>query len=99
MPNELDPIVGEWYKNLDDEQTFEVVAVDEDEGTVEIQYFDGEIEEIDLESWYELNLESIEPPEDWSGPFDDLERDDLGYTDMSMHPDEWSNPLDELDRE
>ncbi len=99
MPNELDPIVGEWYKNLDDEQTFEVVAVDEDEGTVEIQYFDGEIEEIDLENWYELNLESIEPPEDWSGPFDDLERDDLGYTDMSMHPDEWSNPLDELDRE
>ncbi len=99
MPNELDPIVGEWYKNLDDEQTFEVVAVDEDEGTVEIQYFDGEIEEIDLENWYELNLEPIEPPEDWSGPFDDLERDDLGYTDMSMHPDEWSNPLDELDRD
>lgn len=99
MPNELDPIVGEWYKNLGDGQTFEVVAVDEDEGTVEIQYFDGEIEEIDLENWYELDLESIEPPEDWSGPFDDLERDDLGYTDMSMHPDEWSNPLDELDRE
>jgi len=26
-----------------------------------------------------LPIEAIEAPEDWSGPFDELEADDLGY--------------------
>lgn len=99
MATEHDPIVGNWYKDIDSDQTFEVVAVDEDEGTIEIQHFDGDVEELDLDTWYEMELEFIEPPEDWTGPYDDLERDDLGYTDMPLHPEDWSNPLDELDRE
>ena len=64
--SDLDPIVGNWYKNVEEEKEFEVVAVDEDAQTVEIQYFEGEVEEIDLDSWYELVLEPIEAPEDWS---------------------------------
>ncbi len=40
----LFPIVGCWYQaNLG--VTFEVVAVDEDDMTIEIQHFDGSIEE------------------------------------------------------
>jgi hypothetical protein len=39
------------------------------------------LEEIDLDAWYELPIESIEAPEDWSGPFDEMESDDLGYDD------------------
>jgi hypothetical protein len=27
----------------------------------------------------------IDPPEDWSAPFDDVEMDDLGYTDADLH--------------
>jgi len=77
--SDLDPIVGNWYKNVEEEKEFEVVAVDEDAQTVEIQYFEGEVEEIDLDSWYELALEPIEPPEDWSGAYDQMEPDDLGY--------------------
>jgi hypothetical protein len=79
--NELDPIVGNWYRNLDNDIEFEVVAVDEDAQTIEIQYAEGEVEEIELDTWYDMPLEAIEAPEDWSGPFDDLEPDDLGYTD------------------
>jgi hypothetical protein len=37
------------------------------------------VEEIDLDSWYELVLEPIEAPEDWSGAYDQMEPDDLGY--------------------
>jgi hypothetical protein len=77
--SELDPVVGNWYKNLEDESEFEVVAVDDDAQTVQIQYFDGEVEEIDLDSWYELALEAIAEPEDWSGAYDEMEADDLGY--------------------
>ena len=78
--SDLDPIVGNWYKNVEEETEFEVVAVDEEAQTVEIQYFDGEVEEIDLDSWYEIVLEPIEPPEDWSGAYDQLEPDDLAMT-------------------
>ena len=81
--SDLDPIVGNWYKNLEDETEFEVVAVDEDAQTVGIQYFDGEVEELELDSWYELVLEPISPPEDWSGAYDQMEPDDLGYNDTS----------------
>ena len=44
------PSIGEWYR-LNRGDSFEIVAVDEDDGTVEIQHFDGTIEEMDLEDW------------------------------------------------
>ncbi|MGK4302010.1 DUF6763 family protein, partial [Klebsiella pneumoniae] len=56
-------------------------AFDEDDGTIELQYFDGTVEEMDLEDWNaekEIgSLEEIEPPEDWTGSVDvDPEEDD-----------------------
>jgi hypothetical protein len=77
--SDADPIIGNWYRNQETGNDFEVVALDEEAQTVEIQYFDGELEELDLEVWYDLPIDPIEAPEDWSGPFDELETDDLGY--------------------
>ncbi len=77
--SDVDPIIGNWYRNQETGNDFEVVALDEDAQTIEIQHFDGELEEMDLDAWYEQPIESIEAPEDWSGPFDDMESDDLGY--------------------
>ena len=37
MATEIDPVVGNWYRNQESDRTFEVVAIDEDEGTVAIQ--------------------------------------------------------------
>ena len=79
--SDVDPIIGNWYRNQETGNDFEVVALDEDAQTFEIQYFDGEVEELDLDAWYEQPIEGIEAPEDWSGPFDELEADDLGYED------------------
>jgi hypothetical protein len=79
MIGEIDPIEGNWYHHIDREQDFMVVDVNEKEGTVDIQYFDGDIEELEMEEWEEMDLEEIEPPEDWTGPLDDLEADDRGY--------------------
>ena len=59
MPTESAPIVGNWYRHLDKGQKFEVVAIDEDARIVETQHFDGDIEEIDLDDWYELDIEPI----------------------------------------
>jgi hypothetical protein len=56
-----------------------VVEVNEEDETVDIQYLDGAIEEIDLDEWAVLDLEPRDPPEDWTGPFEQLEPDDRGY--------------------
>ena len=98
MPTEMDPVVNNWYRDMENERVFEVVAIDEDDGTVEIQYFESEIEEIDIDNWYELTLEMMAQPEDWSGPYDDLVGDDFGDTEEPMHPESWNNPTDEIEQ-
>ena len=90
------PDIGNWYKDQEYNSTFEVVAADDFDDYVEIQHFSGEIEEIDLDTWYELDLRRIPEPEDMSGPFE-LSRDDLGYTDDTIHPEDWSGPLSDLE--
>ena len=86
--SDVDPIIGNWYRNQETGNDFEVVAIDEDAQTIEIQYFDGELEELDLDAWYDLVIESIEAPEDWSGPYDEMESDDLGYEEAEKEKEE-----------
>ena len=95
MPHEFTPRIGDWYQNISGDN-FEVVALDDDEATVEIQHFDGAVEEIDFDSWYEMDIEPIEPPEDWSGSMD-IVREDYGV-DLELNaPNDHINPLDEID--
>lgn len=90
------PNIGAWYKS-DSIDAFEVVAVDEEDGCIEIQYFDGTVEELDLDTWPEQMFVAIEPPEDWSGSLD-IEREDYGVDlDTNTHLD-WQNPLDDLEQ-
>jgi hypothetical protein len=96
MSTELTPIVGNWYRHLDKGQLFCVVAIDQDAGVVELQHFDGDIEEVELAPWYEMTLEPAEAPEDWTGPADDIERDDLPYTETDMSSSDWTGSLQEL---
>jgi hypothetical protein len=83
----MKPTIGNWYR-IQGGESFEVVAYDEDDGTIELQYFDGTVEEMDIEDWHAEKengaLEEIEAPEDWTGSVDvDPEEDDargaLGY--------------------
>ena len=83
MGNRLPPIVGNWYAHRDKGALFQVVALDEDAGTIEIQEFDGGLDELDLDEWRALAVVTAAQPEDWSGPVDDVEPDEFGYTDMN----------------
>ena len=76
MSRDNEPVKGQWYENVDDQETFRVLSVDEDAELVEIEYLDGEIEELDLEEWHELDLELIEEPEGWSDEDDDEDWED-----------------------
>jgi hypothetical protein len=97
MATELDPLIESWYRDKETGRVFEVVAIDEYGGTVEIQYFESEVEEMDIDNWYEQKIEVIAAPEDWSGPYDDLVPDDFGDTEDPMHPETWGSPFDEID--
>lgn len=67
------PSVGDWYRFAGGD-LFEIVAFDDEDGTIELQYFDGTIEEIELDDWTERwsagGIEEAAPPEDWTGSLD-----------------------------
>lgn len=66
MAREYEPAVGQWYENVDESESFRVLSVDEDAELIEIEYLDGDIEEIDLETWREMDLDKTEEPEGWA---------------------------------
>ena len=90
MPTESEPIIGNWYEHTDKGQKFEVVTLDEDNGLIGIQYFDGDLDEIDLDAWYEMDIATSAAPEDWTGPVDEVPKDDLGNSETAMADEDWS---------
>ncbi len=80
MTTVTDPVIEQWYKDVENNLTFKVVAIEESDDTIEVQYHNGDIGEYDNDSWYNSTFDFIEDPEDWSAPFDDLESDDLGFS-------------------
>jgi hypothetical protein len=104
VSREYEPAVGQWYENIDENESFRVLSVDEDAELVELEYLDGDIEEIDLETWHELDLDKIDEPEGWAGSAEDEddeeeeeEKDDLDETwDEDDEDDEdWDEDEDE----
>lgn len=92
------PVVGKWYARPGGD-SFEIVAIDRDDGTIEIQYFDGTIEEIDVEDWREEQVEAAEPPEDWTGSVDVEPEDYENEFDMQPGTGNGKTPLEVIDRD
>lgn len=64
------PPTGSWYQDLDNGALFEVVAIDEKSQTIEVQYYDGEIDEFDVESWGSLRVTHASAPENAYASYD-----------------------------
>ncbi len=94
--NVLKPIVGQWYRGNTNE-LFEVVAIDEQDETIEIQYFDGTIAEMEFDAWNEHLLDNLidaaDAPEDWSGAVD-VEAEDLDREFEDNPKIAWASPND-----
>jgi hypothetical protein len=92
--NAMKPIVGQWYRGATNE-LFEVVAVDDEDETIEIQYFDGTVTEMDFDSWtaqlLDRMLDAADAPEDWSGAVD-VEAEDLDREFEDNARSAWSDP-------
>ncbi len=85
MTTITDPKIGSWYKDVENNLTFKVVAIEEQDATIEVQYINGDIGEYDNDSWYNSTFDYVEAPEDWSAAYDGVESDDLGYSDNDTH--------------
>jgi hypothetical protein len=104
VSRDYEPVRGQWYQNLEEDEQFRVLTVDEDSELVEIEYLDGDIEELDIEAWHEMDLDRIEQPEGWSesdeddeddDEDDDWEDDDEDEDDDDLDEDEDEDDLDE----
>ena len=97
MSTRLLPEIGKWYAHRDKGQLFQVVAVDAHDRSVELQDFDGGVDEVDFDGWFAMSLEAAEPPEDWTGPVDDVEADEADDA-ATVETDGrgWRGPIDDL---
>jgi len=98
---EYEPIAGQWYEDLENDETFRVLRVDEDKEVVEIEHLDGDTEQLDVEEWAELDLEPITEPEGWSGSQDedDLDEDDEDWDDEDEDEDDDDDDDDDDDED
>ncbi|TVZ39171.1 hypothetical protein P886_3566 [Alteromonadaceae bacterium 2753L.S.0a.02] len=77
------PTVGSWYQDSTTLQLFEVVAVDEDTGSIEVQFDDGDIGEYELDSWGQLSIVAAAAPEDPSAGYESNYNDSWGNSDSN----------------
>ncbi|MCK7597322.1 hypothetical protein M0G74_08565 [Microbulbifer sp. CAU 1566] len=69
------PEIGSWFENFQSGELFEVVAVDHPSRTIEVQYIDGALDEIDFLSWPRLPVIGAAPPEDANAGYGSLARE------------------------
>jgi len=101
VSRDYEPVRGQWYENLEEEEQFRVLSVDEDSELVEIEYLDGDIEELDLEAWHEMDLERIAEPEGWSDEEDEESDEDEEWDeeDDEDDDDDWDDDEEDGDEE
>ncbi len=80
------PEIGNWYQNVRDEEVFEIVAINESDKTIDIQYADGRVDELDYTDWQSTPLVACAAPSDWQ---------DVLETEHDLNPfDETREPID-----
>ncbi|MEY2920800.1 MAG: hypothetical protein RL261_2105 [Pseudomonadota bacterium] len=100
MSRDYEPQAGQWYEDLDNEESFQVLSVDPDEEIIRIQWPDREIREIDLDQWNEMDLELALAPEGWVDDVvedDDEDDDEDDWEDEEDEDDDWDEDDDEDD--
>lgn len=94
------PSIDIWYKTPNGD-IFEVVAIDQHEDAIEIQYLDGSVEELDADAWQSVEPEVINPPhEAMAADYEEegeFEEDYRDIVDLDSNDREWSGLFDEYE--
>lgn len=87
MTRMLEPIAGQWYRQIARDEIVRVLEVrdDGDRGFVEAQYRSGRVQKIALGPWLAMDLEPVDEPADWPGP-QRIQPGDLKRTVQSFPP-------------
>jgi hypothetical protein len=96
LSRDYEPQKGQWYEDLDREDSFRVLDVDPDDATVRIQWLDGETQDLDVDQWHELDLELATEPEGW---VDETAEDDEDEDDWDEEEDEEEDDWDDDDED
>lgn len=94
--HEFDPLIDQWYWHRDKGPGFYVTVIDDEERTIEVQHYDGDIEEYTFLEWRNLDIELGEEPENWTGAMDIAEQDDLGTEITDTTKADWDEPESEF---
>jgi hypothetical protein len=95
VSRDYEPVPSQWYENIEEEESFRVLSVDEDSELIEIEYLDGDIEELDVEAWHEMDLERIAEPEGWAESHVEEEEEEEEEED----DDDWDEDEEDEDEE
>jgi hypothetical protein len=96
VARDYDPVQGQWYQDLEENEIFKVLSVDPDQELIEVQYENGDIEEIDLDTWHELDLEHAQEPEGWAtDEDDDEEEEEEEEEDLDEDDEDWDEDEDD----
>ena len=87
------PIIGTWYQDIETKQRFEIVAIDEKQRTVEVQYYDGDISEFEMETWGALPIVEVEIPNEVYAGYDGVS----AFASEEMSFQTMGNPLETIE--
>jgi hypothetical protein len=90
-----EPEIGLWYRDIQN-RVFGVVAID-NEDTIEVQYYDGDVAEYDRETWDMLCVQVISEPSDGLGPYENGFDDEQGEMPELLKPVSWDSLRDEFE--
>jgi hypothetical protein len=101
VSRDYEPQAGQWYEDLDTEETFQVLSVDPDEEIIRIQWPDREVQALELDQWNEMDLELAVPPEGWvddvEGADEEDDEDDIELEEEDE--DDWDEDDDDFDED
>lgn len=88
------PEIGSWYRDIEN-CVFEVVALDDSEDTIEVQYVNGDVTEYDRESWDLLCVNLISNPGVGIDYYEEI-IDENTFSEK-MKPISWDNVVGDVD--
>lgn len=88
------PTIGQWFLDPNLLLKFEVIAIDDLDGAIEVLYTDGELAEIDIATWQRMNAESCSPAMDSDENF---EENSSNFDGLSIYGDETFDDLSPYD--
>ena len=95
MTSRTPPAIGQWYRQESKGTLFQVVAVDDDSGAIEIQDADGDVDELEADTWRTGEFQEAAPPEEWMEPLEERDNDDGAGGNSASDIEKLENPLDD----